>query len=59
MSSQTKIQGEMCDKASDGFNLMMANKIKSLDLIDNLIDLKIIIKEIEKTNNNERIEVKK
>ena len=49
----------MCDKASDGFNVMMANKIKSLDLIDNLIDLKIIIKEIEKTNNNERIEVKK
>ena len=62
MSSLTKIQGEikqMFDKASDELNLMITNKIKSLDLIDNLMGFKIIIEEIEKINNNERLEVKK
>ena len=49
----------MFDKASDGLNLMITNKIKSLDLIDNLMDFNIIIEEIEKLNNNERLEVKK
>ena len=61
MSSLTKIQGEiksMFDKVSDGLNLMITNKIKSLDLTDNLIYLKRILKEIEKINNNERLEVK-
>ena len=50
---------QMFDKASDGLNLMITNKIKSLDLIDNLMDFNIIIEEIEKLNNNERLEVKK
>ena len=36
----------MFDKASDGLNLMITNRIKILDLIDNLIDLKIISEEI-------------
>ena len=48
----------MFDKVSDGLNLMITNKIKSLDLTDNLIYLKRILKEIEKINNNERLEVK-
>ena len=49
MSSLTKIQGEiksMFDKVSDGLNLMITNQIKSLDLTDNLIYLKRILKEI-------------
>ena len=49
----------MFDKASDGLNLMITNRIKILDLIDNLIDLKIISEKIQKINNNERLEVKK
>ena len=49
----------MLDKASDGLNLMVTNRIKILDLVDNLIDLKIISEEIQKINNNERLEVKK
>ena len=58
MSSPTKLQGEMksmFDNASDELNLMITNKIKSLDFMDNLIDLKIIMEEIEKINNNERL----
>ena len=54
----TKIRGEMkwmFDKASDGLNLMITNKIKSLRLIDYLIDLKIIIEGIEYINNNEKL----
>ena len=38
---------------------MITNRIKILDLIDNLIDLKIISEKIQKINNNERLEVKK
>ena len=45
----------MFDNASDELNLMITNKIKSLDFMDNLIDLKIIMEEIEKINNNERL----
>ena len=58
MSSPTKLQGEMksmFDNASDELNLMITSKIKSLDFMDNLIDLKIIMEEIEKINNNERL----
>ena len=33
------------DKASYGLNLMIANKVKIPDLIDCLIDLKIIVEE--------------
>ena len=58
MSSPTKLQGEMksmFDNASDELNLMITNKIKSLDFMDSLIDLKIIMEEIEKINNNERL----
>ena len=58
MSSPTKLQGEMksmFDNASDELNLMITDKIKSLDFMDNLIDLKIIMEEIEKINNNERL----
>ena len=43
MSSLTKIQGEMkpmFHKASDGLNLMITNKIESLDSIEYLIYLK-------------------
>ena len=43
------------DKASNGLNLMITNKIKIPDLIDCLIDLRIIVEEIEKINNNERL----
>ena len=59
MSNLTKIQGEMksmFDDAPNKLNLMITYKIKSLDLIGNLIDFKIIIKEIEKINKNERLE---
>ena len=59
MSNLTKIQGEMksmFDDAPNKLNLMITYEIKSLDLIDNLIDFKIIIKEIEKINKNERLE---
>ena len=62
MSSLTKLQEEMkstFDKASDELNLMITNKIKSLDLIDNLVDLKIKMEKIEKISNNGRLEVKK
>ena len=45
----------MFDKASDGLNLMITNKIKSLRSIDYLIDLKIIIEGIEYINNNEKL----
>ena len=58
MSSPTKLQGEMksmFDNASDELNLMITSKIKSLDFMDNLIDLKIIMEEIEKINNHERL----
>ena len=48
----------MFNKASDGLNLMITNKIKSLDLIDSLIDLENIRRD-RKNNNNERLEVKK
>ena len=51
MSNLTKIQREMksmFDKASYGLNLMITNRIKNLGLIDCLIDLKVIIKQIEK-----------
>ena len=61
MSNLTKIQREiksMVDKTSYGLNLMITNRIKSLGLIDCLIDLKVIIKQIEKTNNNERLQMK-
>ena len=59
MSNLTKIQGEMksmFDDAPNKLNLMITYEIKSLDLIGNLIDFKIIIKEIEKINKNERLE---
>ena len=59
MSNLTKAQGEMksmFDDAPNKLNLMITYKIKSLDLIDNLIDFEIIIKEIEKINKNERLE---
>ena len=59
MPNLTKAQGEMksmFDDAPNKLNLMITYKIKSLDLIGNLIDLKIIIKEIEKINKNERLE---
>ena len=59
MSNLTKIQGEMIsmfDDAPNKLNLMITYETKSLDLIDNLIDFKIIIKEIEKINKNERLE---
>lgn len=49
MSNLAKLQEEMksiFDKSSDGFDLMITNKIKSLDLIGSLIDLKIIMEEI-------------
>ena len=46
----------MFDDAPNKLNLMITYKIKSLDLIGNLIDFKIIIKEIEKINKNERLE---
>ena len=62
MSSLTKLQEKMkstFDKASDELNLMITNKIKSLDLIDNLVDLKIKMEKIEKISNNGRLEVKK
>ena len=62
MSSLTKLQEKMkstFDKASDELNLMITNKIKSLDLIDNLVDLKIKMEKIEKIRNNGRLEVKK
>ena len=39
----------MFDKTSDGLTLMITNKIKSLDLINNLIDLKKILEETTKT----------
>ena len=45
----------MFDEVSDGLNLMITNKIKSLRLIDYLIDLKIIIEGIEYINNNEKL----
>ena len=48
----------MFNKASDGLNLMITNKIKSLDLIDSLTDLENIRRD-RKNNNNERLEVKK
>ena len=48
----------MVDKVSYGLNLMITNRIKSLGLIDCLIDLKVIIKQIEKINNNERLQMK-
>ena len=48
----------MFNKASDGLNLMITNKIKSLDLIDSLTDLENIRRD-RKYNNNERLEVKK
>ena len=44
ISRLTKIQ---VDKVSDQFNLMI-KKLKIQDLIDSLIDLKIIIEEIKK-----------
>ena len=59
MSNLTKAQGEMksmFDDAPNKLNLMITYEIKSLDLIGNLIDFKIIIKEIEKINKNERLE---
>ena len=59
MPNLTKAQGEMksmFDDAPNKLNLMITYKIKSLDLIDNLIDFEIIIKEIEKINKNERLE---
>ena len=62
ISSLTKIQGEpksIFDEASDELNLMIKNKIKSLDVIDNLMSLKVIIEEIEKINNNEILETEK
>ena len=49
MSNLAKRQEEMksmFDKSLDGFDLMITNKIKSLDLIDSLIDLKIIMEQI-------------
>ena len=48
MSSLTKYQGEM----KSTLNLIIINKIKNLDLIDKLIDLKIIIEEAEKISNH-------
>ena len=48
----------MFNKASDGLNLMITNKIKSLDLIDSLTDLENIRRD-RKNNNNEILEVKK
>ena len=59
MSNLTKAQGEMksmFDDAPNKLNLMITYKIKSLDLIDNLIDFEIIIEEIEKINKNQRLE---
>ena len=55
ISNLTKIQEGtklIFSKALDELNLMMKNKIKSQDLIDCLVCLKIIIEEIEKINNN-------
>ena len=51
MSSLTKIQGEMkpmFHKASDGLNLMITNKIESLDSIEYLIYLKTKVEKIDK-----------
>ena len=49
----------MFHKASDGLNLMITNKIESLDSIEYLIYLKTKVEKIEKINKNERLEVKK
>ena len=49
----------MFHKASDGLNLMITNKIESLDSIEYLIYLKTKVETIEKINKNERLEVKK
>ena len=62
MSTLTKTQKEesmdlKIDKASDKLNLKarkLTNKFNN-----SLIDLKIIIKEIEKINNNKRLKMKK
>ena len=43
------------DKASFGLNLMITNKLKIPDLVDCLIDLKIVVEETEKINNNEKL----
>ena len=62
ISSLTKIQGETKSifyEASDELNLMIKNKLNSLDVIDNLMSLKIITEEIEKINNNEILETEK